>query len=267
MTPADVKDQREPSLEPLTHALSRLLGAMRRQFRRIVHERDDYRALRTGPILWDRVGFSIKLTSIEEAPEPLRAAMLTAPTPHDVIRCLIFGPTQGTIANPSPASLLAILEREWIVVLVGEDIGSTVCRCSFAETLLVELTDVLLYGRLRLDFAKFDRVQSVAIFFNTVTCELYRDAVHILLGGTDSHCHSISAKGSQAPKALVELPLKFQNAMARHLPIGQQGLELVYWPPVVHRPLLFLPRDYSPESLLSLTDTHLLLFSEGEAIT
>jgi hypothetical protein len=132
-------------LEPLAHALSRSLGAMRRQFRRIVHEHNGNRALRSGSTLWDRVGFSIKLTSIEEAPEPLRAAMLAALTPDDVIRCLIFGPTQGTIATPSPASLLAILEREWIVVLVGEDIGSAVCRCSFAETLFVELTKSLCY--------------------------------------------------------------------------------------------------------------------------
>ena len=107
------------------------------------------------------------------------------------MRSLIFGPAQRTVGAASPASLFGILELEWIVVVCGEDVEPRVYRCDFTDTFVVEITDVLLYGRLRLDFVKDSRAQSVAILFNTVTYELYQEAVQTLLNSMDGCCQSV----------------------------------------------------------------------------
>lgn len=254
-------------MENLSHIFSRLSAMMRQSFGNAVHNYTDIRHSQARPSLWNRVSFAARLASLEEAPEPLRGAMLAALTPRDVIRCLVFGPSQRTAASASPASLLAILESEWIVALVREDSGLKAYRCNFAETLLVEITEVLLYGRLRLDFVKNGQTQSVVILFNTVACELYEDAVQLLLSGSNARPQSIVDKYSKVHGALASLPLKFQNAIARHLPTGQQLLEFVYWPAVIGRPFIIFRRALSPESLVALTDSHLLLISEEKVLS
>jgi len=191
--------------------------------------------------------------------------MLAALAPHDVIRCLIFGPTQRTVGTASPASLLAMLEREWVVVVHGKDVGSRVYRCDFADTLLVEITDVLLFGRLRLDFMKDDRQQSVAILFNTVTFELYQKAVQILLSGMEGYCQSVVDENRKVPAALKTLPLKFQNGIVRYLPVGQQVLGFVHWSAAVGRRLMIFRHELAPEGVLALTNRHLLFISEEKA--
>jgi hypothetical protein len=50
------------------------------------------------------------------------------------------------------------------------------------------------------------------------------------------------------------------------LPVGQEALEFVYWPPGFGRLVLFLRPEFSPAGLLALTGTHLLFFSEGEVL-
>jgi hypothetical protein len=155
-----------------------------------------------------------------------------------------------------------MLNREWVVAFAGGDGRPKIYRCNFTETLLVKITDILLYGRLRFDFVKFGRVHSVAIRFNTVSSELYHNAVQLMLAGMVSQRHAVLENNGKAFEAPPDLPLKFQNAMVRHLPVGQQVLEFVYWPPGFGRLLPYLWREYA--SLLALTDTHLLSFSEGE---
>jgi hypothetical protein len=266
MTPTDVRDRKESALEYLSNALSHLLETARSRRQSVVHNYVGNLASHSGSTLWDRVCFSIKLGCIEEAPEPLRGAVCAALTPDDVIRCLVFGPPQRTIGTASPASLLAMLNRGWVIALAGGGGRPKVYRCNFTETLLVEITDVLLYGRLRFDFVRFGRVHSVVIPFNTVSSDLYQNAVQLMLAGTVSQYHAVLEKNGKAFQGPPDLPLKFRNAVVRSLPAGQEALEFVYWPPGFGRLVLFLRREFSPAGLLALTGTHLLFFSEGEVL-
>ncbi len=213
--------------------------------------------------LWDRVAFASKLRSADEAPEPLRGAMLEALKPHDVIRWLIYGPTQVT-SKVSPASLLAILEHEWIVVC-AENAELEVHRCEFADTLLVEIIDILLYGRLRLDFVQDGRTRSVAVEFNTVMDQLYQEAVQILLGGMDGVCQAVLDDGDKIYDVIKVLPLKFQNGILRYLPAGKHLLGFVHWPTVLSRKLKVFWRELAPECVLVLTNSQLLSISEEKA--
>lgn len=213
--------------------------------------------------LWDRVAFASKLRSADEAPEPLRGAMLKVLKPHDKIRWLIYGPRQ-VAGKVSPASLLAILEHEWIVIC-EKNVEPEVYRCEFADTLLVEIVDVLLYGRLRLDFVKDGGTRSVAVEFNTVMAELYQKAAQILLGDMDGVCQAALDDSGNIYDVIKILPLKFKNAILRYLPVGQQVLGFVHWPAVLERKLKIFWRELAPEGVLVLTNRQLLFISEEKA--
>lgn len=214
---------------------------------------------------WDRVTFAAKLNSVEEAPEPLRDAALAALHPHDTIKLLVFGPAQRTIGKTDPASLLAILDREWIIVTFCEHTGTQVYRCDFDHTLLLEMTDILLYGRLRVDFCKYDQNQSVVIFFNTVTSNLYQQAVQLLLNGMDKPSQFALREHGNLRTAMKHLPLKFKNGVAHYLPYGQRALELIHSPAVLRRHFVIFQRELAPEGVLVLTDKELLFISEEPA--
>jgi hypothetical protein len=265
MTPTDVEGRKESPVECLTHARLCLLQVASRLLRAARSICAGDTVLQAKPELWDRVPFAAKLKSLEEAPEPLRSFMVAALEPRDTIQWLIFGPTQRTIGAASPASLFAILEREWIVVVFGERAGSQVYRCDFAGTLLIEITDVLLYGRLQLDFVKDGRTHSVAILFNTVTYELYWEAVQILLSGVNGRRQSVANENTKLYPALKALPLKFQNGIVRYLPVGQEVLELVHWTAAQARRLMIFWQELAPEGVLVLTKGQLLFISEEKA--
>lgn len=72
-------------------------------------------------VLWDSTGFAAKLNEVDEAPEPLRGALTRVLGSNDNIRCLIFGPMKRVNGKVSPASLLAILNHEWVIAVCGED--------------------------------------------------------------------------------------------------------------------------------------------------
>jgi hypothetical protein len=214
--------------------------------------------------LWDRTGFATKLNAIEQAPEPLRGALTRTLRLNDSVRCLIFGPIQKVIGKVSPASLLAILNDEWVVIICGEDGQPKVYRCDFTATLFAELTESLLYGRLRLAFVERDHVQAVEVHFNTVMDWLYREALELLLRGLDGGRERGSGGGNRVG-AVEVLPLKFRNGIRRYLPAGDDVLEFVHWPAAFERRWYLFWRERSPEGVLLLTKTQLLLISEEKA--
>jgi len=218
-----------------------------------------------GFALRDRIEFAARLHSIDEAPEPLRGAVTRALGSDDNIRCLIFGPIQKVIGKVSPASLLAILDHEWIIAVCGEDTQLEVHRRSFAATLLAELTEVLLYGRLRLTFVEEGEARAVEIHFNTVMDWLYREALEFLLsriGGSRQWAGNASGKSNAAFKVL---PLKFRNGIHRYLPAGDNVRGFVHWPAALERRWLLFRRERLPQGVLVLTNTQLMLISEEKA--
>lgn len=209
---------------------------------------------------WDR--FASKLKSLEEAPEPLRGAVAAAIKSEDAVRLLVFGPAYKGGGQRLPASLLAVLDAEWVLATGTDTTEPTVARARFADTLLVEMTNILLYGKLRLDFAAHGRAQSVAIHFNTVMEGLFQEVVQRVLNGMDGVESVEPFDSRELYPALESLPLKFCNAVLEFIPMGQRVLDLVHWPAVLGRKLKILRHELAPEAMLALTERELLFISE-----
>jgi len=210
--------------------------------------------------VWDR--FSSKLETVEEAPEPLAAALQAAMKPDDEIRLLIFGPAYKAVKKAMPSTLLAILAHEWILVTGSEEHPVDVYRCHFSDTLLVEVTHILLHGMLKIDFVAEGRAQRVALPFNTVMEGLYQEAAQMLLDGMD-HVTEITPQTSKDFDSVLEpLPMKFYNAIVEFIPMGQRALGFVHWPAVFGHKLKMFRHELTPEAVLVLTDRELLLVSD-----
>lgn len=213
--------------------------------------------------LWEK--FPSRLKTVDEAPEPLRGAMLASLKPDDEIHLLVFGPASKHLETFSPATLLAILEREWILVAGTEQLPVEMRRCEFDDTLLVEQTSVLLMGKLRFDFVAEGRAQTVAIHFNTTTEGLYQEAAQLVLNGMDDVSEITPDDGTEFRAAFKSLPLKFYNAVMEFLPMGQRLIGFVHWPAVLGRKLKIFRQELAPEAVLILTGRDLVFIAEEKS--
>ena len=129
--------------------------------------------------------FATQANTLEETPEPFRGALLRRLSPRDLIRLLAFNPSHTTQGVRSPATLLTLTDRRWLLVADDEQGEADVVECDFDDTLLVELTKILLFGQLKIDFVAGGSVEACVIEFNTVTDKLYRQAAHQILRGIE----------------------------------------------------------------------------------
>ncbi|MBI2926696.1 MAG: hypothetical protein HYY24_13450 [Verrucomicrobia bacterium] len=206
--------------------------------------------------------FSGRLKTVEGAREPFRTALQRElPVPDDV-RLLVYTPAHLTSKAKPPASVLALTHAGWLVVAETEDGETATSRSDFAHTLLVELTVVLLYGSLRIDFVADGRAQSVTIEFNTVMERLYEEAAQLLLDGIDGVSRIAPVDRRTEWRMLSALPLKFCNAALEFTPQGQHLLALAHWPAVFAGRHRWSQRELAPEAMLALTERELMLISE-----
>ena len=207
--------------------------------------------------------FPSKLASIEQVPEPLRSAVVGR-TGRDNLRLIVFGPAGKRLGTRTPATLLVVQDEDWLLAKDAEDGSVNVTRCDFANTLLVELTSILLHGQLKIDFAADGRAQFVTAEFNTVMEEYYREATQMLLDGADDVPTPPGGAGNGS--ALFEtLPMKLHNALLQYRPLGQRLLELVRWPATFAGKYRWLQHEIASEAMLALTDRELLFISEEHA--
>ena len=211
-------------------------------------------------IIQDR--FTSRLTTMDEAPESLLRTLRAMLKADDIIHLLLFGPANKIPGQESPATLLALLDSEWVVVSGTEDIKPSVVRCSFAATLLVEITTILLYGKLRFDFTAEGRTESVAVYFNTMMEGLYHEAAQLVMNGMDDISAIMPGESNEPSSAFESLPLEFRNVMLDVMPRGQHTLALVHWPADLGHRLNGLRKELAPEAVLALTQRELLFISE-----
>lgn len=209
---------------------------------------------------WDR--FASKLKSVDEAPEPLGSALRAALRPEDSVRLLLFGPAAKSVHKTSPATLLAVLDREWVLVSGTQETPPQVVRADFAETLLVELTVILLYGRLKLDYATAGVVRSVVIEFNTVMDRSYKEAVRLMLDGMEGIRDAKPIENGSLNGLLQGIPMKFCSAVDEFRPLSQRVLGVQHWPAVTDGRWRWFERELAPEAMLVLTERELILISE-----
>ena len=129
--------------------------------------------------------FPTKLDSIQDAPEPLRQALVDNFPSKESVRLLVHAPTFLTEQERSPATVLAVNNTRWLVASEKEDDNVSVQKCSFSETLFVELTSILLWGQLKIHFADAGENYSSVVRFDTVGEEFYREAIDLMLSGID----------------------------------------------------------------------------------
>jgi hypothetical protein len=215
------------------------------------------------PPLWDR--FPSKLASVEQAPEPLRVAMQDHLSRRDNVRLIVFGPASRLFGKRSSATLLVVTDTGWLMAGDTDDGHAEVAQCGYENTLLIELTAILLRGQLKIDFASQGRAQFVTAEFNTVMEEYYQQAAQLLLDGIDGVATTVSGDMKNNHRLLESLPLKLQNAMLHYQPIGQRLIEIVRWPAVFGGKHRWLQHEVAPEALLALTDRDLLFISEEKS--
>jgi hypothetical protein len=213
--------------------------------------------------MWER--FASKLTTPDDAPEPHRTAFLNIVQADDVIRLLVFGPANKTLGQIAPATLLAVTDKGWILVSGTDEEFVTSIRCNFSDTLLLELTVVLLLGRLKIDFSSEGGQQSAVIAFNTVMLHFYQEAIWLLLDGMEGITASVPVEDKQAAAVVGSLPMKFQHAVLEFKPASQHVMRVMNWLAVFGGRLLWFQQELSPEAMLVLTERELICISEEKA--
>jgi len=205
--------------------------------------------------------FPTKLQTVSDAPGPFRTSLTENIPSGELIRFLVHSPAFSTGTQYSPATVLAITGKGWLVASENEDGGISVEKATFDETLFVEMASILISGRLTIHFATVGTSYSATMMFDMVEVDYYLEAMRLILGGIDRK--SSPAIGTVPDSALMteNWPWKFRADVQRYRPPGQPILAAVQWPAVNAA----FQRELSPGGALLVTDRELVLMSERDA--
>jgi hypothetical protein len=206
--------------------------------------------------------FPSRWATAEEAHEPFQSALQRELGREGTARLLVYTPPLETSAGRSAASVLAVTHESWLRLAETTDGSTLTTRCDFAHTLLVELTIILLYGRVKIAFAADEKVQSVAFEFNAVRERPHREAVWALLEGMRQARPGAAVGGPRNESLLRRLPLKFQYVLRASLPPGERLLAVTCWPATVTTYNRRFQRELAPEAMLALSEHLLMLISD-----
>src|SRR5215472_1746089 len=129
--------------------------------------------------------FATRSLRIEDTPRPFREALLHRADEGENIRHLIHSPAFATGKFRTLASLLCVTDKRWLIVLCERDGSTIVGESPYDSILLVELTIILLYGQLKIDFVFKGEARSTALQFNTVMKNSYLRAIQDILTAID----------------------------------------------------------------------------------
>jgi hypothetical protein len=202
--------------------------------------------------------FPTRLDAVSDAPEPFRSALAGSLPSGEPAHLLVHAPAFAAGEEKSPATVLAVTNNGWIVASETEGGGAAVEKSNFSDTLFLELKSILLLGQLRICFAAADKPYSVAIKFETVEEEPYREAIELILAGIDPALTGAVEKGRTEASTLEGWPMKIRNEAQRYWPRGQQFLAAIQWPAVFAQP----EGELAPAGALLVTKRELVVISE-----
>jgi hypothetical protein len=205
--------------------------------------------------------FPTKLSSISDAPEPLRSALAASLPSGESTRLLVHAPAFGTADDKTPATVLAVTNTGWLVVSETETGSAAVEKSNFSDTLYLELKSILLLGQLRICFAAVDKSYSVAIRFETVEDQYYREAIDLILAGIDPALTGAAERGRSEASILEAWPIKIRNEAQRYWPKGQQFLAVIHWQQAAFGGD---QKRFVPAGALLATERELVAISEEE---
>jgi hypothetical protein len=202
-----------------------------------------------------------KLKSILEAPEQFSEALRSHLSATDAFRLILYAPSASIGDEKVPATVLVVTDDGWLVVSENQDGGISGEQCKFNDTLFLELTSIVLWGQLKIDFASTGTSYSAVIRFSTAEERLYREAIDLVLDGIDRTRASQSEKDRGTAEVLKDWPFKFRNEVLQYLPKGQSLLAAAQWPAIRGG----YRRELAPAGALLVTERELVLIAEEKA--
>jgi len=202
--------------------------------------------------------FPTKLSTVSDAPEPLRGALVESLPSREPARLLVHAPAFAAGYEKSPATVLAVTNTGWLVASETEGGGAAVEKSNFSDTLFLELKSILLLGQLRISLAAVDKSYSVTIKFETVEDEIYREAIDLILAGIDPALTGAAEKDRSEASMFEGWPMKVRNEAQRYWPRGQRFLAAIQWPAVFGRS----QEELAPAGALLVTERELVVISE-----
>jgi hypothetical protein len=207
--------------------------------------------------------FASTLDSVHDAPEPLRGALLEKLPSRESIRLLIHAPGVSMREQEPPiaATLLAVTSEGWFVVSESEEDHVSVEKCTYEDTLFLELTSILLWAELKIHFASVGTSYTAAMRFSTVTEEPYREAIDLVLDRIDQRpAQARPEQDEDSASMFVNWPIEFRTEALRYRPKWQRILAATQWPAVVGA----FGRALCPAGALLVTERELVLISQGQ---
>lgn len=173
--------------------------------------------------------FSNELKNISELPEPFAKQMQQHLAPHENLNLLIFKPRETAGTETSPPKALAITSSHFIFAELPDGLSIRSVRCELSTVLLVELATLLLYGHLRIDYVERTIRHTVAMEYNSVSHELYRRAVYLILANAFPACDILKRPEPNNAFDLVSCPAPIRKAAEFAMLPGTPPQEGVWW--------------------------------------
>src|SRR5215469_5697200 len=195
---------------------------------------------------------------IQDTPPPFREALLQRVDEHENVRHLIHSPAFATGKFRTLASLLCVTDKRWLIVLCEKDGGTNVGESPYDSILLVELTIILLYGQLKIDFEFKGEARSIALQFNTVMKRDYLRAIQDILTAIDRDRELGEKRDLRDSLMLRDWPLKFRNMSILYAPENSSPLDGVQWTEVYG----LFHRQLSAAAAMLLTERYIVVIAE-----
>ena len=202
-----------------------------------------------------------QLLSVEEAPEVFRQALREYHT--EQFDLMLYSPAYQ-LGRRYPASILVVTQMGWLALIDDAAGHVAVHQAAYTETLLLEITLILLYGALRIDYLAEENVRSVTIEFNAVHRDDYEHVVYGILGSIGGRTGQYASQG-ELDAQLDALPSKFHQAALHSLPLGQRLHSVLHWPASNGSQHFWSSHELAPEAMMLLTDREVILISEVRA--
>jgi hypothetical protein len=203
-------------------------------------------------------GFPTKLSTVDDAPEPFRSALVGNVVSHESVRLIVYAPAL-VLGERLPATVLAVTDKSWLIASETEG-GATASieKSNFSDTLFLELSSILLSGKLKIHFARVGASFSAATTFEVVGEELYREAIDLMLNGIDPTPSPAPEDDRDAALISEAWPIKFRIEAQRSRPKGQRLLAAIQWPAIFGG----FQRELCPAGALLVTKREIVLISE-----
>ena len=202
--------------------------------------------------------FPVIMKRLENVPPPFREGLSNCMGEKEAVLAVTFSPAFRAGKSSTLASVLCVTDSRWVVALSHHNGSITVDTASYETTLLLELTLILLYGQLKIDFLCNGQVRSTALQFNTVMKDNYWDLLQNILDKIDHNVEGKAKSNWRSSKMLREWPLKFRNVANIYAPRGSRLIDGVQWGGIYGG----FHRQLAPAAALLLTDRHIIVIAE-----